>query len=391
MEVLDISGDMSSCICCPRMTFDSALYGRDTDIEAVTDEAFVTLATDDTYCLGALVLAHSLKRVHTSRQLVILVTSTVTAAMRTLLSQAFDLVEEVNLLDSRDPTNLALLNRPELGVTFTKLHCWRLVQFKKCVFMDSDTMVLQNCDELFARDELSAVPDVGWPDCFNSGVFVYVPSEATFNSLIAFANEHGSFDGGDQGLLNQYFSDWSTKDINRHLSFIYNMNANVAYTYLPAYRQFGKDVKVVHFLGSVKPWHHSFSLLTGQVETRGETQHMHGHLQFWWELFMTNVQPNLFPECAGLAGDMSKLTIKTAEELRQNPTEQAMYGGSEARQFAWERGQIDYLGADAFENIQKKLDTAITPPAEPAVAQAHPEQASKAKVPQPRKHEEVEK
>ncbi|CAN7997054.1 unnamed protein product, partial [Ixodes hexagonus] len=366
---------------------------------AVTDEAFVTLATDDTYSLGALVLAHSLKRVHTSRQLVILITSAVTTHMRqgpfccscrTLLSQVFDLVEEVNLLDSRDPSKLALLNRPELGVTFTKLHCWRLVQFKKCIFMDSDTMVLQNCDELFARDELSAVPDVGWPDCFNSGVFVFVPSEATFNALIAFASERGSFDGGDQGLLNLYFSDWSTKDINRHLSFIYNMNANVSYTYLPAYRQFGKDVKVVHFLGSVKPWHHSFSLLTGQVECRGETQHMHGHLQFWWELFMTNVQPKLFPECAGLAGEMSKLTIKTAEELRQNPTEQAMYGGSEARQFAWERGQIDYLGADAFENIQKKLDTAITPPAEPPMVQAHPEQASKPKSAQAKKHK-VEK
>ncbi|CAN7947836.1 unnamed protein product [Ixodes pacificus] len=399
MEALDISGDLSSCTHCPRMTFDSALYGRDTEFEAgkrFTDEAFVTLATDDTYSLGALVLAHSLKRVHTSRQLVILVTSTVTTHMRqdafmTLLSQVFDLVEEVNLLDSRDPSNLALLNRPELGVTFTKLHCWRLVQFKKCVFMDSDTMVLQNCDELFSRDELSAVPDVGWPDCFNSGVFVYVPSEATFNALIAFANEHGSFDGGDQGLLNQYFSDWSTKDINRHLSFIYNMNANAAYTYLPAYRQFSKDVKVVHFLGSLKPWHHSFSLITGQVETRGETQHMHGHLQFWWELFMTNVQPNLFPECAGLAGEMSKLTIKTAEELRQSPTEQAMYGGSEARQFAWERGQIDYLGADAFENIQKKLDTAITPPAEPLTTQAHPEQASKTKGSQPKQQKGVEK
>jgi len=26
-------------------------------------------------------------------------------------------------------------------VTFTKLHCWRLVQFEKCVFLDADTLV----------------------------------------------------------------------------------------------------------------------------------------------------------------------------------------------------------------------------------------------------------
>lgn len=55
--------------------------------------------------------------------------------------------------------------------------------------------VLQNCDELFEREELSAAPDVGWPDCFNSGVFVYCPSEETYNKLVQFAIDKGSFDG----------------------------------------------------------------------------------------------------------------------------------------------------------------------------------------------------
>lgn len=52
---------------------------------------------------------------------------------------------EVNVLDSKDEANLALLARPELGVTFTKLHCWRLTQYEKCVFLDADTLVsMQN-------------------------------------------------------------------------------------------------------------------------------------------------------------------------------------------------------------------------------------------------------
>lgn len=55
--------------------------------------------------------------------------------------------------------------------------------------------MLQKCDELFEREELSAAPDVGWPDCFNSGVYVYTPSEATYESLVKFALEKGSFDG----------------------------------------------------------------------------------------------------------------------------------------------------------------------------------------------------
>ena len=51
--------------------------------------------------------------------------------------------------------------RPELGVTFTKLFAWKLIQFEKCVFMDADTMVIKNIDDLFEREEISAAPDVG--------------------------------------------------------------------------------------------------------------------------------------------------------------------------------------------------------------------------------------
>lgn len=55
--------------------------------------------------------------------------------------------------------------------------------------------VLSNVDELFEREELSAAPDPGWPDCFNSGVFVFRPSNETHEKLLAFCGENGSFDG----------------------------------------------------------------------------------------------------------------------------------------------------------------------------------------------------
>ncbi|XP_022670475.1 uncharacterized protein LOC111254170 isoform X2 [Varroa destructor] len=326
---------------------------------ACQDQAWVTLATNDTYGIGALVLSASLRKAGTCRQLAILITSHVTTPMRRLLEQSFDLVKEVNLLDSNDAAHLAVLKRPELGITFTKIHCWTLTQYTKCVFLDADTLVLKNCDELFQREELSAVPDVGWPDCFNSGVFVFVPSVKTFEELVALADREGSYDGGDQGLLNSYFSDWATKDIARHLSFIYNMNSSVFYSYLPAFLKFGHTVKIVHFLGARKPWHYSYNLLTNYVDC-GDINYQE-HLRVWWNLFMSHVQPRLTPNCAGLAGEMSKLSIRSAEELRNYPVEQIL--GPEARQFAWERGQIDYLGADAFANIQKKLDAAMEPSA----------------------------
>ena len=312
-------------------------------------EAFVTCATNDTYALGALVLAHSLRAVKTSRKLAIIITPHVSDKIKNLLGNVFDVVKDVDVLDSKDEANLAILTRPDLGITFTKFQCWRLTQFQKCVFLDADTLVLKNCDELFEKDELSAVPDVGWPDCFNSGVFVYKPNEQTYKAIIDFSVQHGSFDGGDQGVLNMFFKDWRTSDISKHLSFIYNMNANATYSYQPAYKQFGKDVKIVHFLGAVKPWMQFFNSETGRVQP--DSPHSYEHLQLWWDTFMKHVQPNLSEECRGLAGELSKLHL--------GPVGAEFAASSEARRFAWERGQIDYMGADAFSNIEKKLASAI--------------------------------
>lgn len=60
---------------------------------------------------------------------------------RVILSRVFDEVLEVKQLDSADDVHLAFLKRPELGVTLTKLHCWTLTHYSKCVFLDADTLV----------------------------------------------------------------------------------------------------------------------------------------------------------------------------------------------------------------------------------------------------------
>lgn len=202
------------------------------------------------------------------------------------MRSVFDHVEQVDILNSNDQVNLALLKRPELGVTFTKLHCWRLVQFEKCVFLDADCLVLRNCDELFDREEFSAVTDIGWPDCFNSGVFVFRPSVNTYSSLLSFAVSNGSFDGGDQGLLNAFFSNWS------RLQFIYNMTTNASYSYAPAYKQFKQNVKIVHFIGAQKPWYYSYNLDTHTV-VGNVTVHECEHLNQWWSIFTQSVLNSL--------------------------------------------------------------------------------------------------
>ncbi|XP_077481069.1 glycogenin-1-like isoform X1 [Stigmatopora argus] len=324
----------------------------------MADQAFVTLATNDNYAMGAMVLGQSLRRHKTSKKLAALIGPHVSEPCQSVLKKIFDEVRLVDVLDSKDTAHLALMQRPELGVTFTKLHCWALTHYSKCVFMDADTLVLSNIDELFDREELSAAPDPGWPDCFNSGVFVFRPSVETYDKLLQYCTEHGSFDGGDQGVLNGFFSDWATADISKHLPFIYNLSSIAIYTYLPAFKRYGGNAKVVHFLGKTKPW------------SQGMDAKAKGHsgspsfLLDWWALYSSSVVPML-KEQYGDQAFHSEYVEQASEEglvsaaaaLHLSPTPLQQEPSSEERKQKWEQGQADYMGTDSFDNIKKKLDT----------------------------------
>jgi len=322
-------------------------------------EAWVTLSTNDSYCVGALTLAASLRRVETTRKLVCMVTEGVGEGMMNCLKQKFDHVVKVEELDSNDAANLKLLDRHDLGITFTKIRCWALTQFTKCVFLDADVLALSHCDELFDREEFSAAPDAGWPDCFNSGVFVFKPSLETYTKILKYANEAGSFDGGDQGLLNSYFHEWATKDITKHLPFTYNMVASATYSYLPAYKKFGKNVKIVHFIGATKPWLVNFDN-KGEPQIGSTEQHTKNHLQLWWQIFSNEIKPMLEKSSAFVESHQSYqfMSSHAAPSFTTSPPPPP--APPVDNRADWERGSPDYTGTASFNNILKKIDETLT-------------------------------
>lgn len=259
---------------------------------AIGREAFVTLITSDSYVVGALVLAHSLRLVGTAKRLICMVTPNLAYDSVATLRELYE-VRSVNPLDSGDARNLQLLGRPELGPTFTKIQLWAFVDLDKVVFLDADMLILKNIDDLFEREELSACADVGWPDCFNSGLFVCKPNMDTFHGLMKLALSEGSFDGGDQGLLNTYFADWFSASPSRRIPFVYNLTFNACYSYAPAFSKYKDQVRAVHFIGATKPWNFArFS--DGQVAARGDGSSVHlEYVQLWWDIHDQHVKPKV--------------------------------------------------------------------------------------------------
>jgi glycogenin glucosyltransferase len=338
----------------------------------MSTEAFVTLATNDGYALGALVVAQSLRKVGTQHPLVVLISKNVSDLIRKTLETNFDEVVLVEELNSNDSEHLTLLSRPELGVTFTKINCWLLEKYSKCVFLDADVLVLHNIDDLFQREEFSAAPDAGWPDCFNSGVFVYQPSKETYNKLVQFANQqNSSFDGGDQGLLNAFFSNWRSSDISRHLPFVYNVTSNTFYSYVPAVTQFRNNIHLVHFAGALKPWQLTYNPQNEQLSGNLGGQHeiQREFLLSWWKILYEKVWPQLTKNNQQSAPN--QLLIEEGQgqgglsftggklNYGSSTNEQGLQTGSVAHRRAWESGQVDYQGIDSFNNIQEQLEKNI--------------------------------
>ncbi|TFK30886.1 hypothetical protein FA15DRAFT_37011 [Coprinopsis marcescibilis] len=214
---------------------------------------FVTLVSSDAYLPGALAQVAALNDLHPHRQfqtLCLVTPESVDVASIKALRSSFDVVVGVEILEDANERGLKLLGRPDLTTVLTKLHVFRLTRYSKIIFLDADVLPLRPLDHLFdLPHEFSAVPDVGWPDIFNSGVLVLSPGEDKFNQLNQLLKSRGSWDGGDQGLLNE----WRGRDWHR-LSFTYNTTPTAAYTYAPAYERYGSQISALHFIGKNKPW-----------------------------------------------------------------------------------------------------------------------------------------
>lgn len=220
------------------------------------------------------------------------------------LKHAFDGVFPVETLEGKSLANLDIIGRPDLAATMTKLHLWNLTQYDRILYLDADTLVVNNVDHLFELPleiDFAASPELGFPDCFNSGVMLLKPSSVVFKKLCQHALTVESFDGGDQGLLNTFFGDGSrgheseilhlnSNDLsaaNRktwfRLSFTYNMEMHKVYRlYIPAAMRYQDQHHILHFIGKQKPWHFEDGHISLEDNAGAYDEFYANMVKRWW-------------------------------------------------------------------------------------------------------------
>ncbi|KAF9599686.1 hypothetical protein IFM89_001632 [Coptis chinensis] len=212
-------------------------------------EAYATiLHSANVYVCGAIAAAQSIRMVGSKRDLVILVDETISDYHREGLAAAGWKIRTIQRIRNpkaeRDAYN---------EWNYSKFRLWQLTDYDKIIFIDADLLILRNIDFLFGMPEISAIGNNA--TLFNSGVMVVEPSNCTFQLLMDHINEIESYNGGDQGYLNEIFTWWHR--IPKHMNFLKHFwIGDEEEKKEMKTRLFGADppiLYVLHYLG-LKPW-----------------------------------------------------------------------------------------------------------------------------------------
>ncbi|KAL2468546.1 putative UDP-glucuronate:xylan alpha-glucuronosyltransferase 4 [Forsythia ovata] len=127
---------------------------------------------------------------------------------------------------------------------YSKLRIWQLKDYDRVMFIDSDLIVLKNIDMFFNYPQLSAHGD--HKHIFNSGLMLIEPSICTLKTLLKKRFVVASYNGGDQGFLNEMFPWWHR--LPEKLNYLKYFN-----TINDQLHEIPHDLYALHFLG-FKPW-----------------------------------------------------------------------------------------------------------------------------------------
>lgn len=230
-----------------------------------SDEAYVTLLYGDEFVLGVRVLGKSIKDTKsTNKDMVVLVSDGVSDYSKKLLQADGWIVDHISLL-----ANPNQVRPTRFWGVYTKLKIFNMTKYRKVVYLDADTIVVQSIEDLFKCGKFCA--NLKHSERLNSGVMVVEPSESVFNDMMSKVNTLASYTGGDQGFLNSYYVGFESARVfdpslpddviksrpvpeMERLSTLYNADVGL-YMLANKWMVDEKELRVIHYtLGPLKPW-----------------------------------------------------------------------------------------------------------------------------------------
>lgn len=213
--------------------------------------AVVTTLYTDAFAPAVANLGHSLRKANVTARLILfyLPEKVSPSALCVATSSGF-IPQQVSRIPPPTSTNGKGVH-PHFLDQFTKLTLWKLDQqgVQSLVYLDADTLVRRNFDELFTLPfNFAAVPDVytdhnGFILNFNAGVLFIRPSTTVFNQMVS-KIQHADFPllEAEQSYLNHYFS----AEVVR-LPYAYNGNLAMKQRSPGMWKNTTEERRIVHF------------------------------------------------------------------------------------------------------------------------------------------------
>lgn len=219
---------------------------------------YVTSLSSDSYLMGVLLLAKSLREAQAKYPLLVVCSNGVSDKTKRILTRyglEYVALDEAIMVDTTK-YNVAP-GYEHWNNTLDKLYVFSLTDYDKVIFLDSDMMVVRNIDHLFDTPHMSAVV----ADVFNepglrqlnSGMIVIEPNKRDFEGLVNLWTSGGIKlpNAGDQDVIRGWFKDWENHPELR-LPQGYNVFYSDCYSLVKPEQV--EPVYVIHFIGPRKPW-----------------------------------------------------------------------------------------------------------------------------------------
>lgn len=272
------------------------------------NNAYITLMSTNNYLYGCIGLMYSWKNTNSKYPFYCVVTKDISQTniqilekigYKVIVDDLYIPTSYFNLLKEYETTgeyatpvgnSTADLTKNGWQYGWTKLRIFNYTQFDKLLFIDADSYIVQNLDDVFNYPAWSSCVeyDAQWTGLhrFLSSCFIIEPNKTVYNELLQLAEENplilhpftGEYQlSNDYDLLNLYKNDWKEHPECCFPNYTYVDSYTIRTTadFLPFLLNCFMKIKAIHLTGP-KPW------LAG----KNEVVNYGGEWGLWKELYL---------------------------------------------------------------------------------------------------------